>query len=117
MKRLWLVLLLAIPLGCRTSETDSTGDTNSTAAAVVPSADESAPDHQSTMLVFSVDGMQCPTGCPPVVKSALESVEGVEEVQVDYAAKQARIKVDAECFDQTAAVEALDFAGFQARLN
>jgi copper chaperone CopZ len=61
--------------------------------------------------------MQCPAGCPPLVKSTLESVAGVGTVEVDYQAKQARVQVDPDQFDQTAAVQALSEAGFQGKLT
>ena len=117
MKRLWLALLLALPLGCAPAEeSDTTTDTNSTTTAA-PTGDQSSPDKNLTQLVFSVDGMQCPAGCPPVVKRALESVDGVDSVEVDYAVKQARVQVDSDHFDQSAAVQALADAGFQGKLN
>ncbi len=119
MKRLWLVLLLAIPLGCQPSDTSSpASDSNSTSAAVSsPSVEAVADDSNLTQLVFAVEGMKCSVACPPQVKGALESVAGVNSVEVDYDAKQARVKVDASKFDQTAAVQALSSAGFQGSLN
>jgi mercuric ion binding protein len=109
---------MALPLGCApTTEPDQPTDSNSTATTGIPARDESTPGHPSTLFVFAVDGMQCPAGCPPVVKRALESVEGVDAVEVDYAVKQARVRVDAERFDQSAAVQALADAGFQGKLN
>lgn len=116
MKRLWLALLLALPLGCQPAEdSESTTDTNSTSAAVTPAPQSVSEDGRLTQLVFAVEGMQCPAGCPPLVKSTLASVAGVDAVEVDYQAKQARVQVDPAQFDQTAAVQALADAGFQGK--
>jgi copper chaperone CopZ len=118
MKNLWLVVLLAVPLGCADKkETPKPTDSNSTSAAVVPGKSTIDEDSNLTQLVFAVEGMKCSVACPPQVKSALQSVTGVSDVVVDYNAKQARVQVDPSKFDQTAAVQALSAAGFQGSLN
>jgi copper chaperone CopZ len=38
-----------------------------------------------------IDGMMCPDGCAPTVKSKLETLDGVERVQVDFAKKEALV--------------------------
>jgi copper chaperone CopZ len=107
MKKLFLLLLLAIPLGCQ--DAGDGGDGNATSAAAT--ADDAA-----TQYVFSVEGMSCALGCPPAVKGALESVPGVSEVVVDYETKKATVKASPD-FDQTAAVDALSHAGFSGAVN
>ena len=104
MKNVWLVLLLAIPLGCQPPADSKPADSNTTS---------SVPDETATHLVFAVDGMSCEIGCPPAVKQAFASVPGVKDVQVDFNTKQATVNVDQE-FDQVAAVKALGDAGFTA---
>jgi copper chaperone CopZ len=119
MKKLWPVLLLTVAFGCKPADQGTPpADTNSTGASVTTPADPAADDSSHlTQLVFAVEGMQCSVGCPPQVKGALQSVAGVSQVQVDYDAKQARVQVDPDTFDQTLAVKALSDAGFQATVN
>ena len=114
MKKLWLVLLLVVPLGCKPADNSSSSpESNSTSAALTTPSDASVADHGNlTQLVFAVEGMQCSVACPPQVKGALESVAGVSEVDVDYESKQAHVKVNPSQFDQTAAVQALSEPDF-----
>jgi copper chaperone CopZ len=119
MKRLWLALLLTLPLGCQpAAESESATDINSTSTAALAPAQESVTDQSHlTQLVFAVEGMQCSVACPPHVTNALKSVAGVGAVEVDYASKQARVNVDPAQFNQAAALQALADAGFQGSLN
>lgn len=118
MRKLWLAILLIAPLGCQPAE-DGSGDSNATSAAVTtPSTMETAQiDDSDTRYVIAVEGMSCPIGCPPAVKSALESVPGVTDVVVDYEAKQATVKTGGANFDQALAMKALSDAGFAGKLN
>lgn len=125
MKKFACLLLLAFPLGCQPaaekpaetpapsttpapSEPAASGESNATSAVI---------DKTATQLVMSIDGMSCPLGCPPAVKSALESVEGVSDVVVDYDTKTATVSVDASKFKKERAVEALSHAGFTGSVN
>jgi copper chaperone CopZ len=47
----------------------------------------------SRTYVLQVEGMTCPTGCAPKVKAALETIEGVESVEVDFEHKRAVVRV------------------------
>lgn len=107
MKKLFLLLLLVMPLGCQPA--GESGDGNATSAAT-------GSDEAATQYVIAVQGMSCPLGCPPAVKGALESVPGVTEVVVDYETKQATVKAGPD-FDTTAAVDALSHAGFSGAVN
>ncbi len=49
--------------------------------------------------------------CPPQVRSALESVDGVESVEVDYAAKTATIIASGEVSEEEM-IEALEAANY-----
>lgn len=43
--------------------------------------------------VLQIEGMMCPTSCAPKVKEALEKIDGVEAVEVDFAHKRAVVHV------------------------
>jgi len=43
--------------------------------------------------VLTVEGMSCPISCAPKVKEALEKIEGVESVEVDFDKKRAVVHV------------------------
>lgn len=59
--------------------------------AVVGPAVAAEPAAAPTAWTVGIDGMTCPDGCAPTVKSKLESVDGVERVEVDFANKAARV--------------------------
>lgn len=50
-------------------------------------------------------------GCPPKVQAALESVEGVEDVKIDYASKIAQFRVTRPT-EMSEIATALEGAGF-----
>ena len=50
-------------------------------------------------------------GCPPKVQAALESVEGVEDVTVDYESKTAQFRVT-RATEMSEIAAALEGAGF-----
>ncbi|MFT7678181.1 MAG: copper chaperone CopZ [Planctomycetota bacterium] len=52
-------------------------------------------------------------GCPPRVQSALSSLDGVENVDVDFATKTATVKLDGKVSvaDMVAALEGAGFSG------
>lgn len=52
-------------------------------------AADPAPDPNAWTV--GIDGMMCPDGCAPTVKSKLETVAGVERVEVDFARKAALV--------------------------
>lgn len=124
MKKFACLLLLAFPLGCQpAAEKPAETPAPSTPAPSEPAAEgesnatSSLIDKSTTKLVMSVEGMSCPLGCPPAVKSALESVEGVTDVVVDYDTKTATVSVDSSKFNKDVAVEALSHAGFTGSVN
>jgi copper chaperone CopZ len=51
------------------------------------------------------------------VRSALASVDGVEEVEIDFAAKKAHVAVAADPPDNAALVAAVEKAGFGAEIE
>ena len=121
LKKLACLFLVVLPLaiGCQPpaekgkSGGESSGggkpDTNATSAVDTTDA--------TTQLVMSVEGMQCAVACPPAVRDALKSVDGVAEVKVDFETKTATVNVNPTKFDQTKALEALTNAGFTATVN
>ena len=125
MKKFACLLLLAFPLGCQpaaekpadTSAPSTTPAPSEPAAGGESNATSSLIDKSATKLVMSIEGMSCPLGCPPAVKSALESVEGVSDVVVDYDTKTATVSVDSSKFKKEVAVEALSHAGFTGAIN
>ncbi len=64
------------------------------------------------MMTFNVEKMMC-GGCVSAVEKALQALDGVEQVEVDLEAKQAKVEgsVDAE-----AVIAALTEAGYPATL-
>jgi len=64
------------------------------------------------MLTFNVEKMMC-GGCVSAVEAALKALEGVEQVEVDLEAKQARVT---GAVDPQAVIAALETAGYPARL-
>ena len=52
-------------------------------------------------------------GCPPKVQSALSNLDGVENVDVDFATKTATVKLDGKVSvaDMVAALESAGFSG------
>jgi copper chaperone CopZ len=63
------------------------------ASRPVLAADAAVPDPNAWTV--GIDGMMCPDGCAPTVKSKLEALEGVESVQVDFARKAAVVTTKA----------------------
>ena len=61
------------------------------------------------MAVFAIENMTCPA-CPLTVKTAMENVEGVQSVEIDFDAKTATVVYDAS----VAAVEAIAAASTNA---
>lgn len=64
----------------------------------------------SVMINLKIEGMTC-GGCQAKVQKALEAVEGVNEVQINLAAGDARIEGNA---DQTQLVAAVEAVGYSA---
>jgi mercuric ion binding protein len=126
MKKFAFALLLALPLGCQpAAEKPAAPAAPATPAApaepAAPAADSNSTSatatEATTQLVMAVEGMSCPLGCPPAVKTALEAVDGVETVDVNFDSKTATVKVDPGKFDQSKALEALTSAGFTGSVN
>lgn len=67
--------------------------------------------HVST--TFTVENMDC-AACPITVKKAISRVEGVQSVQVDFAAKTATVDYDPEVADVKAIEQASSAVGFPA---
>ena len=126
MKKFAFALLFALPLGCQPAaekpaapapETPAAAPTEPAAPAADSNSTSSTSDAATTQLVVAVEGMSCPEGCPPAVKTALEAVDGVATVDVNFDSKTATVKVDPAKFDQKKALEALTAAGFTGSVN
>ncbi len=74
-----------------------------------------APDGEETVS-FTVDKMTCAT-CPIAVRKAMERVEGVKEVTVDFDSKTAVVTYDAAMTDATAIGAASTNVGFPATVR
>jgi periplasmic mercuric ion binding protein len=74
-----------------------------------------APDVEETVS-FSVEKMTCAT-CPIAVRKAMERVEGVKEVAVDFDSKTAVVTYDAGMTDATAIGAASTDVGFPATVR
>jgi P-type Cu+ transporter len=66
-----------------------------------------------TTIVIAVEGMAC-VACAASVKRALTSVDGVAEVEVNLAERNARVRFDATHLAPDALVAAIDQLGYRA---
>ena len=80
-----------------------------TAAPVVAAGEVSALETAS----FAVEGMWCAL-CPLTVKTAIERVEGVREVVVDYQSQSATVTFDPALTNDAAIAAASTNAGYPA---
>ena len=63
--------------------------------------------------VLGIEGMSCAVNCAPNVKASLESIEGVESVEVDFESKTAHVRVAAGTrLTQEACDRSFDNAGY-----
>ena len=69
-------------------------------------------NHQAT---FNVDKMTCAT-CPITVRKAIEGVDGVKEVTVDYDSKTATVIYDSSLTDTKLIADSCSNVGFPAIL-
>ncbi len=74
-----------------------------------------APNGEETVS-FTVEKMTCAT-CPIAVRKAMERVEGVKEVKVDFDSKTAVVTYDAAMTDATAIGAASTDVGFPATVR
>ncbi len=74
-----------------------------------------APDGEETVS-FTVEKMTCAT-CPIAVRKAMERVDGVKEVTVDFDSKTAVVTYDAAMTDATAIGAASTDIGFPATVR
>jgi mercuric ion binding protein len=88
---------------------------NSLAAALLLTLVLSMPAWAATKtLTLNVPGMTCPT-CPITVKKALNKVQGVSKVDVNYEKKQAIVTFDDAKTDIKALVKATTDAGYPSQ--
>ena len=71
---------------------------------------------QDATATFDVDKMTCAT-CPIAVKKAMERVDGVKEVKVDYESKTAVVTFDPEATTTSAIGQASTDVGFPATVK
>ncbi len=71
---------------------------------------------QEATATFDVDKMTCAT-CPIAVKKAMERVDGVKEVTVDYESKTAVVTFDPEATTTSAIGQASTDVGFPATVQ
>ena len=71
---------------------------------------------QDATATFDVDKMTCAT-CPIAVKKAMERVDGVKDVKVDYESKTAVVTFDPETTTTSAIGQASADVGFPATVK
>lgn len=79
--------------------------------AVVPSAAQSVATEQT--VTFAVENMTCAL-CPVTVKRAMEGVEGVRAVEIDFEARTATVVFDTAATSVEAIAAASANAGYPA---
>lgn len=79
----------------------------------VPAAAQAVAARQT--VTFTVDNMTCAL-CPITVKAAMEGVEGVQAVEIDFEARTARVVFDPAVTDAEAIATASANAGYPARV-
>src|SRR2546425_5733676 len=85
------------------------------AIAVICLAALSAPAWAASKTVtLNVPGMTCPA-CPITIKKALNNVQGVSQVDVNYEKKQAEVTFDDTKTDTKALVTATTNAGYPSQ--
>lgn len=67
------------------------GESTHEQGVAVASGEERSAVAAECRVELAVTGMTCAAGCSPVVMSALESVDGVAQVEVDFASKHAAV--------------------------
>jgi mercuric ion binding protein len=97
MKKLFVFMLLAVSAA--------------PAIIAIPASAQSVAADQS--VTFAVDNMTCAL-CPVTVKRAMESVEGVRGVDIDFAARTATVLFDAATTSADAIAQASADAGYPA---
>ncbi|WFE77283.1 heavy-metal-associated domain-containing protein [Roseinatronobacter sp. S2] len=97
MKKLFVLALLAV--------------SGAPAITAIPASAQSVAAEQS--VTFAVDNMTCAL-CPVTVKRAMERVEGVRDVEIDFAARTATVLFDAATTNAEAIAQASANAGYPA---
>jgi copper chaperone CopZ len=72
---------------------------------------------EANTVSLAITGLPCGVGCPPRVRSALESVDGVESVEVDYSRKTATVHCSSGGCDTAALIAALERADYGASVR
>jgi mercuric ion binding protein len=67
-------------------------------------------------VILAVPGMTC-AACPITVKKALTRVEGVDQVEVDYARRQASVRFDDARTDTEKLIRATAGAGYPSTVK
>ena len=73
-----------------------TGDDSASSGAESSAAPAGAAAGNATLIKLQVEGMACGVMCPPKIKEDLLTVEGVQEVNVDFDTKTATVKAAGE---------------------
>lgn len=81
------------------------------AITAIPATAQSVAAEQT--VTFTVDNMTCAL-CPVTVKRAMESVDGVRAVEIDFAARTARVVFDTAATSADAIAQASANAGYPA---
>jgi mercuric ion binding protein len=76
----------------------------------------SAADKSVSTATFEVEKMTCAT-CPITVRKAMQRVEGVSEVQVDFESKSATVTYDSSTTTAQDIADASSNVGFPARIK
>ncbi len=87
MRAIAVLSVLSVFLLSACTTDDSAGTDGSGSAATGGAAAEN-----TTLIKLQVEGMACGVMCPPKIKEDLMTVNGVQEVTVDYETKTATVK-------------------------
>ena len=83
-----------------------TGDDSASSGAESSAAPAGAAAGNATLIKLQVEGMACGVMCPPKIKEDLMTVQGVEDVNVDFKTSTATIKTGGDV-DSAALVKSL----------
>lgn len=100
MKKLLVLVLLAV--------------SGAPAITAIPATAQSVATEQT--VTFTVDNMTCAL-CPVTVKAAMEGVEGVRAVDIDFEARTATVIFDPAATSADAVATASANAGYPARVS
>ena len=93
--------VIGLTIGCDESSPDAVTESEDTAVA------------QTASVSLDVEGMTC-VSCAASIEDAFDEAEGIESGDVDFGDGRADVDYDADVLDESAIVEIIENAGFEA---